>query len=175
MGDTKKDILLVDGYNVIHDWPELIVFKDQMDHARDRLVDSMAGYGVYKNFRVVIVFDAHGIPGESTCRTVFKDLEVVFTSEGETADSYIERMSYCLVRQGERVFVVTSDWAEQTVILGAGAFRISARELGQAVRKFKKTAGEEFGDSIPNYRRQELANRLSREVRQRLDEIRRGR
>lgn len=174
MGDAEKDILLVDGYNVIHDWPELIAFKDHLDHARDRLVDSLAGYGAYKNFQVVIVFDAHGIPGESTCRTVFKDLEVVFTSEGETADSYIERQSYCLVRQGKRVFVVTSDWEEQRVILGAGAFRIPARELGQDVREYKKTAGEEFGDSVLNYQRQELANRLSREVRQRLDDIRRG-
>ncbi|HSP20821.1 MAG TPA: NYN domain-containing protein, partial [Planococcus sp. (in: firmicutes)] len=37
------DILLVDGYNIIGDWPELQKLKkDSLADARDRLVERMA-------------------------------------------------------------------------------------------------------------------------------------
>jgi len=50
--------LIVDGYNVINAWAELIKLKDQsLEHARDKLVEMMAGYGAYKGYRVTVVYD----------------------------------------------------------------------------------------------------------------------
>lgn len=169
-----KEALLVDGYNVINAWPELMALKD-LEHARDKLVDIIASYSVYKSYRAVVVFDAHSVPGADTQEYVYKDIAVVFTSEGETADSYIEKTAYNLVRQGEKVYVVTSDWAEQLIILGAGAFRIPARELIGDVKRVNKLVKERFTESALNYRRHELGNRLTNEVAKRLDDIRRGR
>lgn len=169
-----KEALLVDGYNVINAWPELMALKD-LEHARDKLVDIIANYSVYKSYRAVVVFDAHGVPGADTQEYVYNDIAIVFTSEGETADSYIEKTAYNLVRQGEKVYVVTSDWAEQLIILGAGAFRIPARELIGDVKRVNKLVKERFTESALKYRRHELGNRLTSEVAKRLDDIRRGR
>ncbi|MDR3563000.1 MAG: NYN domain-containing protein [Negativicutes bacterium] len=170
------DILLVDGYNVINAWPDLSALKDDLEHARRKLVDILSGYGAYKDYRVVIVFDAHAVAKGKTCQeTISEGLEVVFTREGETADSYIEKAAYQQVRAGHGVYVVTSDWAEQLTILGAGAWRISSRELLEAVLEADKRIRETHCRSILNHRRHELANRLGREVSERLDGMRRGR
>ncbi|MBA1394237.1 NYN domain-containing protein, partial [Lactobacillus sp. XV13L] len=42
----KKQILIVDGYNVIGTWPQLDRLKkqDRLEEARDRLLDILANY-----------------------------------------------------------------------------------------------------------------------------------
>lgn len=173
MGKDKES-LLVDGYNVINAWPELMALNN-LEHSRDKLIDIMANYGSYQSYNVLIAFDAHGVSGAVTEQHIYNDVNVVFTGEGETADSYIEKTAYSLVRQGERVYVVTSDWAEQLMILGAGAFRIPARELIRDVKRVNKLVKERFTESVLNLRRHELGNRLNNDVAKRLDDIRRGR
>lgn len=55
-------------------------------------------------------------------------MSIVFTKDGETADSYIEREVHNLGRRFE-VYVVTSDWLEQQTIFQRGAVRISSIEF----------------------------------------------
>ena len=50
---------------------------------------------------------------------------MVYTKEAETADAYIEKTTYELGKK-HRVRVATSDGAEQLIILGHGALRLSA-------------------------------------------------
>lgn len=170
------DVLLVDGYNVINDWAELAALTDNLEHVRDKLVDILAGYGAYKDYSVIVVFDAHAVAGGGTSLdSVAGRMKVVYTRESETADSYIERAAYQLVREGRAVYVVTSDWAEQLAILGAGAWRISARELRNAVLEADKKILEGYSQSLVNYRRHELQNRLGRDVVKRLNDWRQGR
>lgn len=170
------DVMLVDGYNVINAWPELIEVLDNLEHAREKLVDILAGYGAYKDYRVVIVFDAHAVQGADVCSEVLPGrLQVVYTKEGETADSYIEKLAYQLVREGFGVYVVTSDWVEQLVILGAGAWRISARELRNAVLDMNKHIKADHVETVFNRRRHEIGSRLAEDVLKRLNEMRRGR
>ncbi|MCX7781289.1 MAG: NYN domain-containing protein [Negativicutes bacterium] len=169
------DRIIVDGYNVVNAWPELSALKEQdLQHARDALSDILAGYGAFKNMKVTLVFDAHLIAGSNHTEIVSPHLEVVYTNEGETADSFIEKMVYSLVRQGERVYVVTSDWAEQLAVLSFGACRISAREFRQEVQAVNKLIREGYAETALTYRRQELASRLDKKVLERLDKIRRG-
>ena len=56
----------------------------------------------------------------------YHNIYVVYTKEAETADAYIEKASYQLSRKRYRVKVATSDNAEQMIILGHGALRLSA-------------------------------------------------
>ena len=56
------------------------------------------------------------------------NISVVYTKEKQTADAYIERTSRELARE-HFVRVATSDAVEQMIILGGGAYRISAREF----------------------------------------------
>lgn len=170
-----QDLLFVDGYNVINSWPELIALKEEnLEHARDKLVDILAGYGAYHDLKVTVVFDAHMVPGQNSSEKI-ANVEVIYTNEGETADSYIEKMVYYLVHQGQRAYVVTSDYAEQLSILGSGAFRISSRELRQNVEETNKLLQEDYTGSVLHYRRQELGNRLNNDTVKRLNEMRKRR
>jgi predicted RNA-binding protein with PIN domain len=53
---------------------------------------------------------------------------VVYTKEAETADAYIERVTYQIAEE-HTVRVVTGDYQEQLIILGSGGLRVSAREF----------------------------------------------
>ena len=167
------DLLIVDGYNVINDWPELIAAKDNLEYARDKLVDILGEYGAYKGFRTIIVFDAHLTTGKGVSVSKSGDLEVIYTKEGETADSYIEKMVYYLARQGGRIYVVTSDWAEQMFVLGAGAFRISARELRKNITDAKREIAADLSRKVLARDRHELGSRLGKDILKRLDAMRR--
>lgn len=175
MKSAGKDHLLVDGYNVMNAWPELAALQDNLEHARDRLVDILAHYGAFMDYQVVVVFDAHFVAGGQMHRQIAQGITVIFTEEGSTADSCIEKLAYDLVRRGEEVYVATSDGAEQMLVLGVGAYRISARELLKDVKRVNKVIRDRFADSAHHRRRHELENRLDGDVARRLNELRRGR
>jgi predicted RNA-binding protein with PIN domain len=55
---------------------------------------------------------------------------VVYTKEAQTADAYIERATHVIAhRETADIAVVTSDGAEQMIVAGEGARRISSREF----------------------------------------------
>ena len=58
---------------------------------------------------------------------------MVYTKEAETADQYIEKTVHQIGRQYE-VTVATSDAAEQVIIWGQGAKRLSAKGLRKEIR-----------------------------------------
>ena len=66
---------------------------------------------------------------------------MVYTKEAETADTYIERTSKELAGE-HRVRVVSSDYAEQMIILGNGAFRVSAGEFYEEVKAAEQAVRE---------------------------------
>lgn len=124
-----KDILLVDGYNMIGDWPELKTLRDKsLAEARDRLVEKMAEYQAFKGWEVKIIFDAHMVSGVGRKYNNYL-VDVIYTREKETADERIEKLVGELKNIETRVHVATSDYAEQSVTFGSGALRKSAREL----------------------------------------------
>lgn len=123
------DVLIVDGYNIIGDWEELKkIKKTELGHARDRLIEMMADYQAYTGTKVVVVFDAHYVPGATNKQKVHK-IKVIYTKENETADECIERLVSFYKNIQTQVYVATSDYMEQRIIFGRGALRISAREL----------------------------------------------
>lgn len=132
------NILLVDGYNIIGDWVELRELKkDKLADARDRLIERMAEYCGYKGWRVIIVFDAHLVPGIEA-RDLKANVEVIFTKESETADERIEKLATSLNNRRDQIYVATSDSTEQSVVFGKGALRISARELEIEVEEIQQ-------------------------------------
>lgn len=145
-----QNILLVDGYNMIGAWKELRPLRDEnFEDARDRLVELMAEYKAVKGWRVIIVFDAHLVPGTEQLY-IQHDVEVIFTRKNETADERIEKLSTDLKGRKIQIHVATSDMTEQNVVFGHGALRKSARELeiemeiiqSNISRKVKETQSE---------------------------------
>ncbi|BDH63684.1 hypothetical protein MTP04_38140 [Lysinibacillus sp. PLM2] len=124
-----QNILLVDGYNIIGAWKELRPLRDKsFEEARNRLLDLMAEYKAAMGWRVIVVFDAHLVPGiEQTY--IQNSVEVIYTRKNETADERIEKLTNELKGRKIQIYVATSDMTEQNVIFGQGALRKSAREL----------------------------------------------
>lgn len=138
--EAGPEYLLVDGYNIIFAWKDLNeAAKENLDAARYLLMDILSNYQGFRQNRVILVFDAYKVPGGSGSVSQYHNIHVVYTKEAETADAYIEKASYKLSREGQRVRVATADFAEQLIILGHGALRVSAQELREEV---ERTQGE---------------------------------
>lgn len=130
--------LLVDGYNVIFSWDRLKeLAQDNMDAARNALINILCNYQGYKKCNVILVFDAYKVKGAVREVEKIDNITIVYTKEAETADMYIEKASYKLAKNNQ-VRVVTSDAVEQLIILGTGALRVSSREF-----QFEVQAAEE--------------------------------
>ena len=125
-----KDILIVDGYNMIGDWDELKLLKDkhQLIDARDRLIELLAEYQAYSHYKIIVVFDAYRVRGHHTSKMDYQNIHMVFTKEAETADQYIAKFTLENTKNMD-ITIATSDGMVQLIIRGAGAKVISAREL----------------------------------------------
>ncbi len=138
----KDKYLLVDGYNVIFAWESLKkIAKNNIEGARNKLMEVLCDYQGYTNQNVILVYDAYKIKGHKTEIVTYRNISVVYTKEAETADQYIERCAHEMGRKHE-VSVATSDGLEQIIIAGAGCTLISARELEAEVRRMGKVAKE---------------------------------
>lgn len=130
--------LFVDGYNIINQWPHLIaISQNSLEDARVQLAEELAEYAHVTRQEVILVYDAYRVKGSDAHVLQYKGIEVVFTSEKETADHYIEREIADMGRV-RQVRVATSDLVEQQIILARGAERISARELGIELQTRKR-------------------------------------
>ena len=126
---TGPDYLLVDGYNIIFAWDDLKkIAEENLDAARAELIKRMCNYQGYAGCELILVFDAYKVKGKHREVEKYCNINLVFTKESETADSYIERVTHELSKE-HRVRVATSDGTEQMIILGNGAMRISAAEF----------------------------------------------
>ena len=130
----RDEWLLVDGYNIIYDWDDLRrISEENMDAARIRLLDMLVNYQGYHQIGVIVVFDAYKVAGGQGESFRYQTIDVVYTREAETADTYIERSARDMTGK-HQVTVATSDAAEQMIIWGEGARRMSARELQEEIR-----------------------------------------
>lgn len=167
------EYLIVDGYNVINAWKEFAQLRQvNLEHAREMLISGVSEYAAFKGYRAIVVFDAQLVTGFAATEKIH-GIEVVFTNEGETADSWIERRAYELGRTKAKVFVVTSDYAEQINVLGAGAYRISSREFREQYYKAKKEIAARLRFPDRKLNRNELGGRVSGSVLEHLEKLRR--
>lgn len=166
--------IFVDGYNVINYWPELRNMKEySYETARQKLIEILTNYAVYKDCKMFLVFDAHNVKGSIEKQENFNNtLYVIYTKEGETADCLIEKRVNNIGRKAE-VSVVTSDSLEQQTIFQRGAIRMSCMEFYSEVRKVEnniKTKIEKKYDT----RKNRLEDSVKKEILDKLEKIRRG-
>lgn len=139
----QKPVLIVDGYNVIHSWPDLS--DTDLAASRGQLLSIVSDYCGYTGEEAILVFDAYRMPDNEGSDMVFDNVRVVYTRTSETADAYIERKVHELMdRGGFSVSVVTSDGLIQSMVAGEGARRISSREFYSRVRDTSESCREEF-------------------------------
>ena len=118
------------------------------------MIESLVEYQAYGGEKIILVFDAYTIKGSQVKIEKHYGIEVVFTKEFQTADSYIEIEVDALAKDPKNlVRVVTSDWAEQQVVLGSGAVRISPREFSWELEKMKQDIKKQYIE-VPKQRSQ---------------------
>ncbi|MGL6107804.1 NYN domain-containing protein [Romboutsia sp.] len=173
MRTNVKSYLIVDGYNIINAWYELKeIAKTDLENAREKLIDTIMEYAEFTGRKAIIVFDAYNV---KNCKEKIEErnnITVIYTKEHQTADSYIEKFISTLSRYDD-VKVATNDYAEQQIVLGKGAARISSRELKLDLDSAKAKMSENKSSMQKKIQRNWLEDRLDKETLSKLENIRR--
>jgi predicted RNA-binding protein with PIN domain len=153
-----KQLLIVDGYNIIGAWPDLRALKDQdrMDEARDLLISKLAEYQSFTGIKVIIVFDAYNVPGAGRQMQDYR-VDIYYTKQKETADEKIEQLVLEFHEKNRQIYVATSDYTSQRVIFGQGALRKSARELLLDM----ESVGKEIKQQVDKTHEERFSTRIS--------------
>ena len=127
--------VIVDGYNVVHAWPELkrLLTGASLEAARDRLIQRLSVFGMVAGADVTVVFDAHHSTARTNSEETVDGVRVLFTRKGHSADHVIERMAYEASEAGDVITVATSDRFQRDLVRGMGGAVISALELERRV------------------------------------------
>ena len=141
----KKEILLVDGYNFMfakNDLKELAT--EDLMAGREKVVQLLSEYAVFYDKEVYLIFDAYHVKGNQGSRKQLgKNLELIFTKEGESADFTLTKLAKDFSEKGRRVSVVTSDQAVQVqAFSGKGVSRYSSREFFVILEDMRKQISE---------------------------------
>jgi predicted RNA-binding protein with PIN domain len=171
--------LVVDGYNILHAWPDLAraMRTESLEEARRRLITRLAEYRATTGNEVLVVFDAGRRSASSVDREMVEGVEVRYGSAHESADHVIERLMYEASRRGTvlEMILATDDHLQRDLVRGMGVPTMGSRALQVEV---ERAEGERSGEIR---RRDEkgavsdrLESRIDPEVRRQLEVLRRG-
>ena len=105
-------IMLVDGYNLLHNLPECTYdLKHDLEATRDYLIGKLSRYASDYDVEVRVIFDAHYTNHLKTSIKKQVGIRIVYTKTDETADNYIINWIK-KYHQGKYIEVITSDQVE---------------------------------------------------------------
>lgn len=163
--------IIVDGYNVIRQWPELAMLdRADLQAGREALLGELQMYRRAKGHKIMVVFDGREQGGFSEGTESVGGLGVRYSKRGETADSVIARL---VAERGEGTVVVSSDREVAEAARRHGAAWLSAAEFLVKVEASRlgslKGGGEE---ERPAKAGRGVARRLPKAERQRRRHLR---
>ena len=130
--------LLIDAYNVIHQWPELKqALRRDRAVAREMLAATVRVIHDREHVRVTLVFDGKGEeitierPGEALT------FSYLYSPSSMSADDVIEQIVGASVEPG-RIIVATRDLAERRTIEALGGTVISPEDLRDWVARVER-------------------------------------
>ncbi|HEY4417760.1 MAG TPA: NYN domain-containing protein [Verrucomicrobiae bacterium] len=136
--------ILVDGYSLLHNWPELAEGAPRhSEAARDALVEMLTHYQDASRTPVTLFFDGIGAKRSRPKDATGGGVEVLFSSSGQTADDLIERAAHRFQSYGE-VLVVTDDFAERDIVSGFGGSVSSCANFIGMIRDALDTLAEDL-------------------------------
>ena len=109
-------------------------------------MNMLTSYSGFTGCELVLVFDGFRTPGNPGSRSKYHNINVTYTSDGETGDAYIERL-VDEIGKNYSVRVITSDNLIRVSAMRSGVLRTSSGEfckevewvLGQIDEVLKKT------------------------------------
>jgi predicted RNA-binding protein with PIN domain len=149
--------ILVDGYSLLHSWPELARGKPRHSAAaREELVQVLTQYQDAAGTPITIFFDGSGAPPNVPKHEGSPAIEVLFSRAGQTADDMIERAAHRFQPYGE-VLVVTDDHAERDTVIALGGSTASCLNFVTMI----ESALQALTEDVKQYNRNER-NRYKR-------------
>jgi len=125
--------ILVDGYSLLHSWPELAPGKPRHSAAaRDELIRILTQYHDASGTPVTIFFDGSGTAKGPSEFVSTPEVEILFSRAGQTADDMIERAAHRFQPYGE-VLAVTDDQAERETVIALGGSAASCFNFIQTI------------------------------------------
>lgn len=126
---SPKNLLIVDGYNVIYSWDELKSVADySLEKAREELMDILSNYHAFTKTDVLLVFDAYLVKDGAGSEIRHDGYRIVYTKQDQTADAYIEQVMHDL-GPDYSIRVVTGDRLLQFSAVSYGISRMTAQEF----------------------------------------------
>ncbi|MDB6023021.1 MAG: hypothetical protein JWQ04_2878 [Pedosphaera sp.] len=145
--------ILIDGYSLLHGWPELAPGKPRFSAAaRDELIHRLTLYRDTVGTPITIVFDGANADIKLSTVESTPEVEILYSRAGQTADQVIERVTHRMKDYGE-VLAVTDDFAERDTVIALGGLASSCLSFIQAV----EAALGELQADIKTYNRSERA------------------
>jgi len=142
----------VDGYSLLHGWPELAPGKARHSAAaRDELIYVLTRYRDAISTPITIIFDGSRAPSGTPKPVSSAEMEILYSGPGNTADDLIERAAYRMKDYGE-VMVVTDDYAERDTVINFGASAASCTNFIAMVH----SALNDLDTDVENHNRREL-------------------
>ena len=175
---AKRDLLVVDGYNVIYKsrrYTKLIDkgsssgrVSDPHIRARELLVGDVAAYAQGR-FDPIVVFDGAGNVNEGRSVLRMAGVPLIFSKTNQTADTVIEKLVTEAREQGRKVTVVTSDNTIRATVGAGGVTRVSADMFASNIKYEEKQTKVEAEERC--YAKLTLADRLSAEDREKINRM----
>lgn len=146
--DKKKErkvegnLIIVDGYNLIFSWD---ILKDlaetRLEIARERLIEILKGYSAFTGTKIKLVFDAYLV--KDGIEKVYNEegIDIIYTKENETADTFIEKMIYDL-GPDYNIRVITSDSLIRKSTIHAGVLKSSSEDFVKDIESTSKKITE---------------------------------
>ena len=174
----ERELLVVDGYNVIHASPryEKLIFdrsddpysNDVYDRARTALIADVAAFAL-RRYDSVIVFDGAGNVSADRPNLPQAGVRIEFSPTGVSADTVVQRLCTEAREVGRACSVVTSDGTIQATVMGKGVTRISARMFVEEIRQVDVDVAE--AEAAPDIKLT-LGSRLSADTLSKLQALR---
>ena len=170
--------LLIDGYNVIRHSASLRTQEDlALELGRKALLERLREYKRVRGHRITVVFDAASKANLGEEQSIEKGINVIYSSQGETADSVIKRICQ---KQGGNVLVITSDreLADYAERCGSVTMDSEDFEATMEMALYLDVKGAEVDDEEEGWspkrgtRKKGPAKRLSRKDRRRREKWR---
>jgi len=177
MSRFRKPLLLVDGYNIIGAWPQLQRERDRdFETARHCLLEILLDYSGARALLTQVVFDAQFRAGPARTEEHGPLLTSHYTTAGQTADTYIEKLCADYDRTPKHarasLLVATSDRAQQLTVSGYGAQWRSAEQLALDIRSTKQQTRRR--QQPARTRGRSLFHSLDASAQQQLAQLRKG-
>ena len=163
--------LIIDGYNVIRQSPELQrLDARELEAGREALLQRLASYRSRSHHKITVVFDGWQGGDLKESRDQQQGILIIYSRLGERADEVIKRL---LTREQGRAVVVSSDRELQDCARRVGAAWINASQFETShLLPGKPQAQEEEEEATPAGRpKKGPARRLPKEQRRRIQRL----